>query len=93
MYPQYSPYEFIPINYTLQSKCQYAMQEDKTPLLLPKQTTYIQRVVGNFLYYALGIDSTMLPAINQISMQQSQPTQATMNKCKRSMGYANTYKM
>ena len=70
VYPQYSPYECIPINYTSQSKRQYAMQEEKNPLLLPKQTTYIQRVVGTFLYYALGINLTMLPAINQISMHQ-----------------------
>ena len=33
----------------------------------------------------------MLPAINNISIQQSQPAQATLEKCKKLMDYANTY--
>ena len=90
VYPQCLTHEFIPINYTSQSKRQYVMQEEKTPLLLPKQTTYIQSVVGTFLYYALGTDLTMLPELNHISMQQSQLAQATMTAWKSLMDYTNT---
>ena len=56
------------------------MQDDATPLLLPKETKYIQSVVGSFLYYARAIDSIMLPALAQIAKQQSQPTILTKDK-------------
>ena len=42
----------------------------------------MQSSVGSLLYYARVVDSTMLPALNNISSQQSQPTQETMKKLK-----------
>ena len=49
-------------------------------------------MVGSFLYYARALDASMLPAINEISRSQSQPTMATKEKCQRVIYYANTYK-
>ena len=51
----------------------------------------MQLVVVTFLYYARAIGPTPLPALNEISSQQSQPTQETMKKYKRLMNYADTH--
>jgi len=42
------------------------------------QMNYLQRVVGNFLYYARAIDKTMLHALNNIVTATSKGTQATL---------------
>ena len=44
------------------------------------------------LYYAQVIDSTMLPALTQISATQANPTETTKNAIKRLLDYAHTYK-
>ena len=89
--PQYSPHEHIGINWTNKGDRQYAQQPDTSPFLTVKETKYVQQVVGVFLYYARALDSTMLPALNQIGSQQAQPTQLVMKKIQRLMDYANTY--
>ena len=48
-------------------------------------------MVSVFLYYARALDSTMLPALNQIGAQQAKPTQSIMRKVQRLMNHANTY--
>ena len=68
------------------------MKEDNSPLLLPKQTKYVQQIVGSLLYYVRAVDSTILPALNQISRQQANPTQQTLAKCHQLLDYYNTYK-
>ena len=50
-------------------------QEDNSKYLLPKETTYIQSVVGSFLYYARALDCSILPALQEISTQQPQATE------------------
>jgi hypothetical protein len=55
---------------------------DDTPSLDKTGTEYVQSCVGSFLYYARTVDSTMLPAINEIRGSQSSPTQKTMGACK-----------
>jgi hypothetical protein len=42
---------------------------------------FVQSCVGSLLHYARAVDSTMLPAINEISGSQASPTQKTMNAC------------
>ena len=54
---------------------QYAPEADTSPDLNKEQTKQVQSIVGSLLYYARGIDSTMLPASNQIGTQQAQPTE------------------
>ena len=40
---------------------------DNTPLLNDKQKKRVQQIVGSLLYYARAIDSTILPALSEIS--------------------------
>jgi hypothetical protein len=87
--PQYSPHQHIPIKYG--ERRQYAPTENDEPILSKTDTKFVQSVVGTFLYYARAIDSTMLPALNEISSQQSKPTKTTMQKCRRLLDYAATY--
>ena len=91
VYPQYSLHEHNAVNWTNKGERQYAQQPDDTPLLDEKSTKYVQSAVGCFLYYARALDSTMLPALNQIASQQAQPTQRVLTKVQRLLDYANTY--
>ena len=92
IYPQYSPHKHIQIKWSQKNDRQYAQQEDTSPLLDPKGTKYIQSAVGSLLYYARAIDSTMLPALNQIGTQQAQPTENTKQAVQQLLDNANTYK-
>ena len=69
---QYQPYPHV--NPTYGSKAQYATDAYSSPLLSPSQNKFFQEVTGTFLYYALSIDVTMLPALVTIVTQQSVPT-------------------
>ena len=91
VFPQYSPHHYTSVKYTTQPGRQFSMQDDTTPLLLPKETKYIQSVVGSFLYYSRAIDGTMLPVLAQIAQQQSQLNTLTKEKCQQLIDYATTY--
>ena len=90
-FPQYSPHECHSVKWTSKGMQQFVHQEDTSDLLSPKETKYIQSVVGTFLYYARAIDSTMLPALNQIGSQQAQPTVKLKEKIQRLLDYAYTH--
>ena len=89
--PQHSPHEHTAIKYGTKGQRQYATSPDTSPLLDKKDTKFVQSVTGSFLYYARAIDSTMLPALNDIASQQAKPTEKTKEKCKRLLDYAATY--
>lgn len=91
VYPQYSPHEHTPIVYGTKGTQQYATAPDISVPLAPKETTWLQSVVGSFLYYSIAIDNTILPALNELSSAQAQPTQKTKTKAQRLMDYLNTY--
>ena len=65
--PQHSPHASIPIQYGKTGSRQYATAPDTSPLLPPLEIKHIQSIIGSFLYYARALDSTMLPALNEIS--------------------------
>jgi len=88
--PQYSPHEHFPIKYGSKGKRQYATAPDSSPPL--PSPTYIQQIVGSLLYYARALDNTILTALNDISSQQSNPTETTLKKCRRLLDYVATYK-
>ena len=44
---------------------------DTAEYLLDKETNILQQVCGTFLYYAIAIDNTILPALSDISSGQS----------------------
>ena len=64
---------------------------DKSPPLNDKnETKRIQKIVGSFLYYARAIDSTILPALSEISTLQAHPTQNTKKKANMLLDYLAT---
>lgn len=64
---------------------------DTSERISASKTKYVQSVVGSFLYYSRAIDGTMLTALNEISTEQANPTQSTLDKCQRLLDYAATY--
>ena len=48
------------LDYGVKKKC--ASNESNKPILPPKDTKYIQMLVGNFLYYDIAVEPTMLLA-------------------------------
>jgi hypothetical protein len=61
---------------------QYAEASNTSKLLSKENKTYIQEVIGTFLYYARCVDSSMLPALKTLATQQAMPTKNTMKKIK-----------
>ena len=91
-HPQYSPHHFDPIIYGRKGQQQLAKTQSNEPTITDKQKIrYVQSVVGSLLYYARAIDSTILPALNDISKTQANPTQHTLDQCQRLLDYVNTY--
>jgi hypothetical protein len=84
--PQNQSYPHIPPKYG--AKIQYAEPEDTTPKMNKEDKRFIQEVTATFLYYARCIDSTMLISLSALASEQSNPTEATMNKCKQFLDYA-----
>ena len=72
-------------------RIQQATIKSSSPTLNEKQTKVIQAIVGTLLYYARGVDPTMLPALNEISTEQAAPTLDTERKVKLLMDYAYTH--
>ena len=53
--------------------------------------TFIQEVIGVFLYYARAVDCTMLAALGSLATQQANPTENAMKKVKQFLDYAATH--
>ena len=66
-HPQYSPHHFTPIQYGKKGQQQMAKPHQHHPSLPKTKIKYVQSVVGSLLYYARAIDSTILPALNDIA--------------------------
>jgi hypothetical protein len=86
--PQHAPHQWSQPAYG--QKLQWA-PIDETLKLDKDGKLFVQSCVGSLLYYARAVDSTMLPAINEISGSQASPTQKTMAACKMLLDYAATY--
>ncbi len=86
---QHQPYPHVKPTY--RAKTQY-MEDTDTSALLPKEDKqFIQEVIGNFLYYAQCVDSTMLATRGSIATQQANPTNNTMKKVQQFLDYASTH--
>ena len=83
------PYAHVVPNYGV--KVQYAADEDTSQLATKKEKTYIQQVVGTFLYYGRAVDGTMLTALSAIASEQASPTANTLKKARKFMDYAATH--
>ena len=64
----------------------------KLPLLNKERKTFVQQVIGVFLFYGRAVDGTMLYLLSAIMMdQQANPTQETTKKVKEIMDYTATH--
>lgn len=66
------------------------LDDTSAPLSAPMINT-VQQIIGCLLYYVRGVDSTMLLAVDHISREQLNGTEATLSKVKRLMEYAATF--
>ena len=71
----YSLHTCAPIQYG--QKVQYTYPLDTAEYLSDKETNLVQQVCGTFLYYSIAIDNTILPALSDISSEQSKSTTNT----------------
>jgi hypothetical protein len=75
-----------PSNYG--AKTQFAIAPNGTQSLNIANKTRILDVLGTLLFYARAIDSTLLTAIGELTTEQSQATQATMEKLSKLLNYS-----
>ena len=74
--PQHQPYPSTP--HTYGQKQQFCDSADSSPALSNDRKTFVQEVVGVFLYYARAVDYTMLTALGSLAVQQASPTENTL---------------
>jgi hypothetical protein len=51
----------------------------------------VQQIVGVILWYARGVDGTMLKAVNSVGSAQAHPTEAVLEAALRILHYGHTY--
>ena len=88
--PEHAPQDWIAPIYGQRTQ-QRATQASTAPLLLLDEKQRFQAIVGTFLYYGLGIDSTILITLNKIGDQQSTATTNTEKKCVKLMEYLHNH--
>ena len=82
---EYSPHTCAPIQYG--QKVQYSDPLDVAEYLSDKETNLVQQMCGTFLYYSIAIDNTILPALINISSEQSKATTNTTKKMVKLLNY------
>jgi hypothetical protein len=87
--PQHQLYPHLKPTYS--AKVQYVEDDNTSPLLDKMEKTFVQEVIGTFLYYARCVNSTMLTALGSLAMQQANPTVNTMIKVRQFLDYAATH--
>ena len=84
----YCPYEQTPIQYGKRSD--NIEPEPESPELDKDGKTFVQQVVGSFLYYARAVDLTILHALSKIASQQANPTEKTLQRVNQILDYMHT---
>jgi hypothetical protein len=87
--PQHQPYPHVKPTYG--ATRQYAEAHDTSDPLSKEEKTYVQEVIGTFLYYVRCVDALMLPALGTLATQQASPTKNTMKKIKQFLDFAVTH--
>ncbi len=80
-----APYAWIAPKYG--RTVQHAPLKDMSPLLSAAATGLLQSAVGSLLFYTRAVDPSMLPGLNEVSVQQSNPTKATQRKVHQLLDY------
>jgi hypothetical protein len=84
--PQHQPHPSTPCTYG--SKQQFCDSVDTLSALSSQQKTFMQEVIGVFLYYAQAVDCTMLTALGSLATQQANPTKNTLARINQFLDYA-----
>ena len=69
---QDQPYPHVEPTYG--AKQQFAAANDTSPSLSKAQKSFVQEVIGVFLYYGRAVDCTMLAVLGSLASQQANPT-------------------
>ena len=80
-----SPFQYAIPKYG--SKIQYAKEEDSSRLLTKEEKTYVQQVIGTFLFYGRTVNGTMLMPLSTIAATQAAPTELTLKRTKQFLDY------
>ena len=88
---QHAPHPWLKAMYG--AKSQHVPPPDDSALVSATELTFIQQVIGKFLYYARAVDCTMLTALNELATTQTTKTATTkiMNKIIWFLDYAATH--
>ncbi len=75
------------------SKIQYPddINDQASPPLDSTRTTFIQEVIGVFLYYARAVDATMLTTLSKLASRQAHPTESLYADVVHFLSYAACY--
>jgi hypothetical protein len=84
--PTHTPLKYSP-PFHFTSDPQLAV-DDTSPPLAPVDVTFIQQVIGKFLYYARAVDSTMLCPLNKLASRQALPTEDLLADVHHFLQYA-----
>ena len=85
---QYAPHQRTRPNYGATK--QLATPLDTSPPIPEEQKRRIQQIIGTFLEYARAVECTILPALNALAEQQSNPTKNTEAEITHFLDYAST---
>ena len=83
-----SPATYIPPHYGVGQQTPHI---DTSAPLSDSDTTTLQELVGFLLYYARGVDVTILPAVTHLASLQSRPTQNVLQASQRLLAYCARY--
>ena len=88
---QYAPHKRTRPKYG--AKKQLANTLDTSPPIPQEKNHRIQQIIGTFFYYACAVNCTVLPPLNILAEQQSNPTDNTESSTTQFLDYAatNTY--
>eukprot|EP00804_Cyclotella_cryptica_P002446 CCRYP_019168-RA/>CCRYP_019168-RA protein AED:0.13 eAED:0.13 QI:0/0/0/1/0.5/0.4/5/0/1227 len=81
------PYPHVEPKYG--AKVQFA-EYDTSPVVGKEGQTHIQKVNGKFLWYGRAVDPTTLVPLSALALQQSKPTQNTIDKAQHFLDYMAT---
>ena len=85
---EYSPHTCASIKYV--QKVQYAYPLDAAEYISDKETNLVQQVCGTFLYCAIATNNTILPALSEISSDQSKAMTNTAKQVANLLNYLSS---
>ena len=86
--PENSPHIHVKPLYS--AKIQYAHDPNSYLCLQEKYFAIIQKILGNFLYYGIGMGNTILPTLSDLASENSCSTKRTAQKITKLLNYLAT---